>query len=144
MGEKSMYLTVPRETTDEQLVKILEKVLPDHLINIMHINPVTAKTIAPNLAQNIVYNARQCNQAYFVPDVATRLSFNPPSKEECDAFKTAIEEIVVIRYGEVNPMHRSSVQLATGKLWIYLRERVLGLPPEKDDLTGNAAVGVRG
>jgi len=143
MGEKSMYLKVPRETTDEQLVKILEEVLPKHLVNTMNINPITAQSAARSMAWDIVYNARQCNQAHLVPEAATRLSLYSPSKEECDAFKAAVDEIVVIQYGDVKRSHGKSVKVATGKLWYYLRERVLGLPPEKDD-SPNATIGVRG
>jgi hypothetical protein len=144
MGDKSMYLKVQRGTADEQLVAILGEVLPGYLVNTMNISPVAATTAAKQMAQNIVYEARRCNQAHLVPEVSNRILLNAPSQEECDAFKKAVEEMIVIRYGDVKS-HMPGVKVASGKLWVFLTKRVFGTSPgEKEDSSVNAAVGVRG
>ena len=144
MGDKTMYLKVPIGTTDEQLVQILEKVLPDHLVNTMNINPIRAQLVARQMAQNIVYEARRCNQAHLVPEVANRIFINAPSQAECDAFKSAVDEAIVIRYGDVKSHEMRWVKKASGKLWYFLTERVMGLPPEKEESYGSGGGGVRG
>jgi hypothetical protein len=144
MGDKRMYLTVQKGTTDEQLVTILERVLPAHLVNTMNISPVMARSAARQMAQDIVHEARRCNQAHLVPAVSNRILLKAPSQAECDAFKKAVEELIVIRYGDGKSYERPWVKKTSGKLWYFLSERVLGLSTDKEDTSANAAVGVRG
>lgn len=149
MSAKSDYtLRVPSGTTDEGLVKALKEVLPDLLVKKMNISREQAERGAEVLAERIVSKARQCNQVHLVPEVTNKIFLNAPSKDECEAFKTSLEELIVIRYGK-GPMRRSKGEIAVGKLWSFLKYRVMGIDMqkewEKEEMeTPNAAIGHRG
>jgi len=142
MAKSETTLRVPIGTTDEQLVQILEEVLPDVLIRKMQISPVRARQAARELAHDIVRRARQCSESHLVSEVARHIQLKPPSKEQCEAFKEALDEVLVIRYVEQGPRRTGAVRTAAGKLWKLLKEDTLGIE-SKDEYTGNVA-GPRG
>jgi polyhydroxyalkanoate synthesis regulator phasin len=139
-------LRVPSTTTDKQLTEALEKVLPDLLVKKMNISRDQAEKAAQELANQIVYTARQCNETHLINDVSKKINISAPSKEECDDFKKAVDEIIRIQY--VEKIHTKgfgdAFKYTTGKLWFYLRHRVLGLPQEPQFPVYNAVIGDRG
>ena len=139
-------IRVPYETTDKQLVEVLRKVLPDLLAKRMNIDRLRAEQAAETLAVRIVYAARQCNEAHRVGDVSNRILLNAPSEEECADFKKAVDEIIRIRYVEEirKPTLKDAVKTTSGRLWLFLRTRVLGLPPLPPDTNTASATAIRG
>jgi hypothetical protein len=129
MSTPSPLYFIPYGTTDKQLVEFLKKLLPDLLAKKMNISREQAEQGAEALAERIVHTAQRCNQVHLVPDVANKIYLNTPSKEECEDFKTALDELIVIRYGEMWP--RNKVWDAAEKLWFHLIHRVLGIDMDK-------------
>ena len=143
---KTIYqLRVPSNTTDIELIDKLKNVLPELLVKKMNVSPDIARAVAPEMASRIVNKARQCDQAHYVNDVYYKIQQYTPTKEECDDFKKAVDEIIEIIYVEKKRSgHMTTTKYVCGKLWYYLRERLLGLPPENLDEGANAAIGTRG
>jgi hypothetical protein len=127
MARSQTTLRVPIGTTDEQLVEILEEVLPDLMVKKMNLSPVLAQQAAPEMARSIVYHARQCSETYLVPEVTRNIQLKSPSKEQCDAFQEALEELIVIQYVKNAPRKTGSVRKGSGRLWKLLKEDMLGI-----------------
>jgi len=145
MAKSLTTLTVRYDITDEQLIKTLKKVLPDLLVKKMGISRTQAEQAAEDLAYEIVNTARICSEQHLVGEVSNKINLNAPSKQECDDFKRAVDEIIQIRLVKELPKRKSSVVKTTaGKLWLHLRVRILGLPPLPEEETINATIGPRG
>ena len=126
MAKSQTILKVPMGTTDEQLAEGLEKILPDLLVKKMNFSPVRAQQAAPEMARSIVYHARQCSETYLVPEVTRNIQLKSPSKEQCDAFQEALEELIVIKYVKNAPRKTGAVRKGSGRLWKLLKEDMLG------------------
>jgi len=142
MARSQTTLRVPIGTTDEQLVEILEEVLPDLMVKKMNLSPVRAQQAAPEMARSIVYHARQCSETYLVPEVTRNIQLKSPSKEQCDAFQKALEELIVIQYVKNAPRKTGAVRKGSGRLWKLLKEDMLGIQ-DKDPIY-MSHTGVRG
>jgi hypothetical protein len=127
MARSQTTLRVPIGTTDEQLVEALEEVLPDLLVKKMNLSPVRAQLAAPEMARSIVYHARLCSETYLVPEVARKIQLASPSKEQCQAFQEALEELIVIQYVKNPPRKTGAVRKGAGMLWKLLKEDMLGI-----------------
>ena len=139
-------LRVPYTITDKQLIETLKKVLPDLLVKKMNIDRVRAEQVAESMAAKIVDTARRCNETHLISDISNKIDLNAPSQEECNDFKKAVDELIKIRYVEKIRKRTSGdmFKTVTGKLFFWLKHRVLGHPLEfKDEHTGTWA-GPRG
>jgi hypothetical protein len=143
MARSQTTLRVPIGTTDEQLIEVLEKVLPDLLVKKMNLSPVRSKQAAGEMARAIVSHARQCSETHLVGEVTRNIPLKSPSQEQCEAFKEALDEIIVIEYVKHAPRKTSLVRWSAGKLWSLLKHDVLGMPMT-GDTGGPTAGGVRG
>ena len=127
MAKSQTILRVTMGTTDEQLAEGLEIILPDLLVKKMNFSPVRAQQAAPEMARSIVYHARQCSETYLVPEVTRNIQLKSPSKEQCDAFQEALEELIVIKYVKNAPRKTGAVRKGSGRLWKLLKEDMLGI-----------------
>lgn len=145
MAKSLTTITVRYDITDEQLIKTLKEVLPDLLVKKMGISRTQAEQAAEGLAYEIVNTARICSEQHLVGEVSNKINLNAPSKQECDDFKKAVDEIIQIRRVKELPKRESRVvRTIAGKLWLHLRVRIMGLPPVPPDTLGQGGGGIRG
>jgi hypothetical protein len=117
-------LNIPKETTSQQLVQILEKVLPDILVRELRLPPDKAKGLAPWFAREIVTKAEVCSRTHMINDTSAVYLTTGLSKEECNKFRADLEKLIVIRYkdrSQIGP-RLSGARLLVGKLWYRIQE----------------------
>jgi hypothetical protein len=136
------WLNIPKETTPQQLVQILEKVLPGILIREIRLPPDRAKALAPWLAREIVMKADACGRTHMITDASAVYLTTGLTKEECDNFRVDLEKLIVIRYkdrSEIGPRN-SGARLLVGKLWWRIQE-LAGRDFSRDGDEGGGAGG---
>jgi len=120
-------LNVPRETSSQQLVQILE-----------------ARAVAPWFAREIVAKAEACSRTHVITDTSAAYLTTGLSQEECDKFRANLEKLIVIRYkdrSEIGP-RLSGARVLVGRLWF----RILELAGGRDESWGEGpgGGGIRG
>ena len=120
-------ITMPKNTTDFQMVAILKQILPRILVNKFKYNPNNTKLLAENLAPKIADYARAGSQLKLLKDQTNKLNLIAPTQQQCDEFQKALEEIVVIRYGDPASHKIAKVKVYSGEtVVIRLRGQELG------------------
>lgn len=140
MAKSKTTLKVPIGTTDEELAEGLEKILPDLLIKKMNLSPVRAKQVAPEMARAIVYHARQCSETYLVPEATRKIQLASPTKEQCQAFQEAVEELIVIKYVKKITPKPGAVRTGAGRLWKLIKEDMLGIQDKEQHFMSHTAI----
>jgi hypothetical protein len=108
-------IMVPPNTTDPQLVNILQELLPEILMSRFGWDSMYARTLAEELAPAIVRRATECSQLQLLKDQPNSISVISPSPKHCDDLKKFLDDFVVVRGWPAQ--RRSTVMKMAAKLW---------------------------
>lgn len=90
-------IMLPPNTTDPQLVKILQELLPEILMSRFGWDSMYARTLAEELAPAIVRRATECSQLQLLKDQPNSILVISPSPKHCDDLKKFLDDFLVVR-----------------------------------------------